>query len=510
MRALTEGSSNATPQSRVNLRANSNLNKAIIKRSNPALPNAIQSKMERSFNQDFSGVNIHKNSSKAIQLKAQAFTQGNDIHFAPGRFDPYSTEGQNLIGHELTHVVQQRNGRVSPIHSLANGLALNNQAHLEQEADVFGQKAANGKNVSEVGNVHQRPMAGVNAIQRKEETMGGEWDTEIFKLRKDKDTYQSPAPVADGLRGIDVLLKFTPNENVDAEKIALTQSVNSIRGGAPIAINTTVGNRSISSSDAITADGQSDEGEHIDRSASRNTPVYGAADLAAGNTLADTQMDNNPTSDPISLGDENLTGRPENATYQLGYRYQNAGSWSEQDAKFYDGPTLPNAATDSYQEFETTALAVKGIHEGTYYGSVKWGWRTDGAGNHTPISLAKVNDGIPSSSFMASAALWNHSTTSAGGATADLPVQSMGNVKDTPSLALREGSGTSHQILADLPRDTSVTIIDSSQSWLRVQLDATQDGLVINRHGRSATMTGNLLRGYVSGRYIQTHADYVR
>ena len=43
---------------------------------------------------------------------ALAYTQGTDIHFAPGQFEPDTSAGQQLLGHELTHVIQQAEGRV--------------------------------------------------------------------------------------------------------------------------------------------------------------------------------------------------------------------------------------------------------------------------------------------------------------------------------------------------------------------------------------------------------------
>jgi Domain of unknown function (DUF4157) len=78
------------------------------------LPTALQAKMEGGFGTDFSSVNIHKNSGSAADMGALAYTLGEDIHFAPGQFDDNSHKGQSLIGHELTHVVQQRAGRVQP------------------------------------------------------------------------------------------------------------------------------------------------------------------------------------------------------------------------------------------------------------------------------------------------------------------------------------------------------------------------------------------------------------
>ncbi len=105
------------------------------------LPTLVQSKMEGAMGADFSGVNIHTESQQASNVGALAFAQGNDVHFAPGQYDPQSTSGQELIGHELAHVVQQREGRVQPT-TQAKGVPVNDDKGLEAEADSMGQKAA--------------------------------------------------------------------------------------------------------------------------------------------------------------------------------------------------------------------------------------------------------------------------------------------------------------------------------------------------------------------------------
>lgn len=106
-----------------------------------AMPQGVQAKMEQNLSADFSDVSIHQNSSKATSLGAYAYTQGNDVHFAPGQFDPMSSKGQELIGHELAHVMQQRDGKVKPT-TQAKGLPVNDDEGLETEADQLGAKAA--------------------------------------------------------------------------------------------------------------------------------------------------------------------------------------------------------------------------------------------------------------------------------------------------------------------------------------------------------------------------------
>jgi hypothetical protein len=114
-----------------------------LKASDNKMPAHVQSKMEKSIGSDFSDVNIHVG-SEASTVGALAYAQGSDIHFAPGQYDPESTSGQQLLGHELAHVQQQRQGRVKPTIQ-AKGIAVNDDAGLEREADIKGAKAAAAK-----------------------------------------------------------------------------------------------------------------------------------------------------------------------------------------------------------------------------------------------------------------------------------------------------------------------------------------------------------------------------
>ena len=105
------------------------------------IPDHVIQGMESSFGTDFSSVRVHPDSSKAPEVGALAYTQGTDIHFAPGQFKPDTSAGQQLLGHELTHVIQQAEGRVQPTTEVG-GMAVNDDLSLEHEADVMGAKAA--------------------------------------------------------------------------------------------------------------------------------------------------------------------------------------------------------------------------------------------------------------------------------------------------------------------------------------------------------------------------------
>ena len=63
--------------------------------------------------------------------------QGNNVHFAPGQYSPESGSGQKLLGHELAHVVQQRQGRVRPDSEQKKGMNIKSDTSLEKEADVI-------------------------------------------------------------------------------------------------------------------------------------------------------------------------------------------------------------------------------------------------------------------------------------------------------------------------------------------------------------------------------------
>ena len=78
---------------------------------------ATRAGMERRLGHDFSRVRVHTDARAAdatAALRADAFTVGEQITFAPGRFAPGTADGHRLLGHELAHVVQQRPGRDAP------------------------------------------------------------------------------------------------------------------------------------------------------------------------------------------------------------------------------------------------------------------------------------------------------------------------------------------------------------------------------------------------------------
>jgi GNAT superfamily N-acetyltransferase len=123
------------------------------------LPPAVQRKMESFFGADFSDVQVHVG-PEAHAIGALAFTQGSHIYFAPGQYNPASPFGQQILGHELTHVMQQRAGRVR--NPYGSGIAVVHDRELEAEADRMGRQAA----------LHQ-PPAQSSGLQAKQMHLSG-------------------------------------------------------------------------------------------------------------------------------------------------------------------------------------------------------------------------------------------------------------------------------------------------------------------------------------------------
>ena len=74
------------------------------------LDTAFRQDMEQRFGYDFSRVRVHSDAAadqSARDVNARAYAVGHDIVFSAGQFAPGTHEGRRLIGHELTHVVQQ-------------------------------------------------------------------------------------------------------------------------------------------------------------------------------------------------------------------------------------------------------------------------------------------------------------------------------------------------------------------------------------------------------------------
>jgi hypothetical protein len=76
-----------------------------------AMDSDTKGSMESAFGTDFGDVRIHtggESSALNKDLGAKAFTTGNDVFMRDDAYQPGTPDAQRLLGHELTHVVQQR------------------------------------------------------------------------------------------------------------------------------------------------------------------------------------------------------------------------------------------------------------------------------------------------------------------------------------------------------------------------------------------------------------------
>ena len=125
--------------------------------SGAALDDAQREQMEAAFGTSFQDVRIHTGSEADAlnrSISAKAFTTGNDIFF---RHDA-SPNDPELLGHELTHVVQQRTlNHSGPLSVGPAGDSYEQQADAMAQAVVSGAHTALGQGATGTA---QRQAAG--------------------------------------------------------------------------------------------------------------------------------------------------------------------------------------------------------------------------------------------------------------------------------------------------------------------------------------------------------------
>lgn len=102
------------------------------KPNNTGLPDNLKAGVESLSRFSMDDVKVHYNSSQPATVQALAYTQGTDIHVAPGQ--------EMHLPHEAWHVAQQLAGRVEPTTEVG-GMPVNDNIDLEHEADVMGARA---------------------------------------------------------------------------------------------------------------------------------------------------------------------------------------------------------------------------------------------------------------------------------------------------------------------------------------------------------------------------------
>ena len=289
--------------------------------------------------------------------------------------------------------------------------------------------------------------AGNAAVQRGLTTAGGTWWTAEHEARNDGRGLGKKV-------GAHIELHFTANDEVEAGKIGLTQTVKALTNTEDDDKVRTP--RSSRDQPDYLVRGEGDVGRGIDRTnyaedggtLPNTNPMFGVFNVPA------TRGHRAVVS--TSLGDIESTQR-EDATGS-----HRRGRPAE-DAVLDDTPGrfITFAGQQHSMSFETTALAIDGPLSGTYLGSIAWGWRSeaDGVSRLDPPKITVVREGPPSKQFTDAARKWNGLTfedtdTGRDYATVDLPLVADVARLTTPRLADR---------LADLRADDSPTARDDFQ-----------------------------------------------
>lgn len=399
------------------------------------LPAGVRVPMESLYGHDFSRVRVHADASaarSASALGALAYTVGTDVVFGTGQYAPETRRGRALLAHELAHVVQQDGITAAadrPLEVTAESSATERAAHAAMHAVMTPHRSP----ASAVRDRLRATRPAAPTIQRAVSTWGGEFDTTTYKLL-----------ALPGYDGVDIALEFRPNDKVDAELIGMVQTVVRTEKGVPF-VSGTASEKAAYTSRAIPA-GTAGEGRRIDQAAEPGStnPLYAADVAGAKDRLATTATA---------------------ATWgHHGWRFTDkTGTLRTKNALLLDTPKLSSARTESAQRFETTALAVQGVQEGTYYGSVSWGWEKDAAGIVTMLPLTRVSKDAPSNIFTAAARRWNASTTSSGRATINLPLVTRGYAVADDTIVVAHPTTPSTEVGRVL-KNTRMEVIDRART----------------------------------------------
>ncbi|MBQ4347714.1 MAG: DUF4157 domain-containing protein, partial [Firmicutes bacterium] len=145
-----------------------------------------------------------------------AFAKGNIIGFDSGKFNPSSQSGQELLGHELSHVVSQGRGEVKG--GKGKGLGLVSDAALESRADKEGAMAARGQSIGLAplgeglsGSLGNSPM---QAKKDKPEPTHDTYDDDVKRVGKGfSSEIQKAKKKGDLGRYVSVMERYTRGKN---------------------------------------------------------------------------------------------------------------------------------------------------------------------------------------------------------------------------------------------------------------------------------------------------------
>lgn len=101
-----------------------------------SMPQSVSARLGEAFGTDVSHVRIHADegaAQAAAALSAHAYTIGQDVYFAAGRYAPTDASGFHLLAHEVAHTVQHRAGTAAARHFKLDVSTPGDTAEIEAE-----------------------------------------------------------------------------------------------------------------------------------------------------------------------------------------------------------------------------------------------------------------------------------------------------------------------------------------------------------------------------------------
>ncbi|NER36772.1 MAG: DUF4157 domain-containing protein [Oscillatoria sp. SIO1A7] len=168
------------------------------------LPDALKAGVEGLSGYSLDDVRVRFNSPKPAQIEALAYTQGTDIHVAPGQ--------EEHLPHEAWHVVQQKQGRAKPTVQTKGGLSINADAGLEREADIMGARSQHQPLVM------ADDLYALNAVTNFERVIQGCWNKKFQDYLFDKKSNSSKIEHWEGNKNFSLYLANRSLEKEESEK----------------------------------------------------------------------------------------------------------------------------------------------------------------------------------------------------------------------------------------------------------------------------------------------------
>ncbi len=352
----------------------------------------LKTQMGQMLGADLSGVRVHTD-RRADQLNsmvgARAFTTGQDLFFKRGEYQPGSRGGQELIAHELTHVMQQ-GGAESTI-----------QQDTTRSTVPF----------------NQEKVAGI--LQRSEVKVAGG----AFKTEESKEVVKDISSGADQLIYAPMKGLFNPDEPQAGMQVGAIMKLRFVPKGELKPRDMTAQPTRVSLVQTV-----HDQLHVGDAPVDRPAAAFGLRETKGGPVIDQTIY-----SDYGEGGIENLDPRYTETRKSEEEPLTRAGSsvkgtaghsvdsdnndlWTK-GALLRDNPGAVNPKSLSGgMSFEVAALVETynpetGNIERVFAGSVAWGWKAAGQDGLEPeidpMPLALVDEGAGSDQFFDAVAAWN-------------------------------------------------------------------------------------------------------